>query len=199
MASAAIEEPLRSARATAQDERGFSSPRAAPAGLSRAAEPLCPEHRAAPHAPRPARADSARLPPHQTGQQPRLISVRCGQKRPEPLENGEAFSPVPGAEKPCEHQSGRLCSSSLRWDRRAGAAEPGPPSRPWHQRSAEHHTARPQLMLILEKSWCLSRQNCSMLQLPPGLHSKPRPACPQPHLADGSRQLGRSGFDIRQG
>lgn len=155
VASAAIEELLRSARATAQDELGLSSPRAAPAGLSRRV-PRCraalPGAQSCSHAPCPVPPDSARLPPHQTGQQPRLTSVRCGQKRPAPWETGEAFSPVPGAEKPREHQGGRLCSSSLRWDRRAGTAEPGPPRRRWHQRSAEHHTVRPQLALILEKS-----------------------------------------------
>lgn len=59
-------------------------------------------------------------------------------------------------------------------------------------------TVMQELMLILEKSWCLSRQNCSILQLPSGLHSKLHSACPQPYLADGSRQLGKSGFDIRQ-
>lgn len=58
--------------------------------------------------------------------------------------------------------------------------------------------AMQELMLILEKSWCLSRQNCSILQLPSGLHSKLHSACPQPYLADGRRQLGKSGFDIRQ-
>lgn len=78
---------------------------------------------------------------------------------------------------------------------------PGPWSRaallPCAARMARCATKQ-QLLLVLKESWCFSRQNCSIFQLPSDLHSKLHSVCPQQYLADGRRQLGKSGFDIRQ-
>lgn len=137
------------------------------------------------------------------------IFERCSQMSgPVPSRTGEAFC-TSAQHREAVRSSGVGFSAAqwMHWNYRKGfaqllgwqvAMEQSRPVSPQRPGTEQERIAMRDLMLILEKSWCLSRQNCSILQLPSGLHSKLHSACPQPYLADGSRQLGKSGFDIRQ-
>lgn len=137
-----------------------------------------------------------------------LGSMVHGKSRPAPWGLEKLFSPVASTQRPrgaaglAFLQLWDCCSdfSQLLGWQVASASERSRHRFPTTARALRIRSlaAMRDLMLILEESWCLSRQNCSILQLPSGLHSKLHSACPQLHLADGSRQLGKSGFDIRQ-
>lgn len=112
-----------------------------------------------------------------------MIFERCGQKsRPVPLETGEAFFiSVQRRDAVRSIRVGISAAQLMHWNRRKDFSQ----LLGWQVASAAEQsrhrfpatacalrigrlTAMRELMLILEKSWCLSRQNCSILQLPSG-------------------------------